>query len=91
MSKSVDVKQETAAILDRLGVPRAAWTGGSMASFSPVTGEEIARLKPVSSAEAAAAIEAAHLIEARGFLFRHLIAKGFLSNAEISGDDGSPA
>ncbi|MBX3573796.1 MAG: aldehyde dehydrogenase family protein [Mesorhizobium sp.] len=60
MSKSVDVKQETAAILDRLGVPRAAWTGGSMASFSPVTGEEIARLKPVSSAEAAAAIEAAH-------------------------------
>nr|WP_295469679.1 aldehyde dehydrogenase family protein [Mesorhizobium sp.] len=60
MSKSVDVKQETAAILDRLGVPRAAWTGGGMASFSPVSGEEIARLKPVSSAEAAAAIEAAH-------------------------------
>ncbi|MFH1794928.1 MAG: aldehyde dehydrogenase family protein [Pseudomonadota bacterium] len=60
MSKSVDVKQETAAILDRLGVPRAAWTGGGMASFSPVSGEEIARLKAVSSAEAAAAIEAAH-------------------------------
>ncbi len=60
MSKSVDVKQETAAILDRLGVPRAAWTGGGMASFSPVSGEEIARLKAVSAAEAAAAIEAAH-------------------------------
>ncbi len=60
MSKSVDVKQETAAILDRLGVPRAAWTGGGMASFSPVSGEEIASLKAVSAAEAGAAIEAAH-------------------------------
>ncbi|SMH40411.1 L-piperidine-6-carboxylate dehydrogenase [Mesorhizobium australicum] len=60
MSKSVDVKQETAAILDRLGVPRAVWTGGRMASFSPVSGEEIANLKAVTAAEAGAAIEAAH-------------------------------
>ena len=60
MSTSVDVKRETAAILDRLGVPRGAWTGGGMASFSPVTGEKIASLKAVSAAEAGAAIEAAH-------------------------------
>src|SRR5690606_25305751 len=55
-----DVKQEAATILDRLGVPRAAWTGGDMASFSPVSGEEIARLKTVTAAEADAAIDAAH-------------------------------
>jgi aldehyde dehydrogenase (NAD+) len=60
MSKSVDVKQEAAAILDRLGVARSAWTDGGMASFSPVSGEEIARLKALSAPEAAAAIEAAH-------------------------------
>ncbi len=56
----VDVKQETATLLDKLGVPRAAWEGGDMASYSPVTGEEIARLKTVSAADAAKAIEAAH-------------------------------
>ena len=60
MSKTVDVKQETATILDRLGVARDAWTGGDMASFSPVSGEEIAKLKTVSAAEAAKAIDAAH-------------------------------
>ncbi len=60
MSKTVDVKQETAAILDRLGVARDAWTGGDMASFSPVSGEEIAKLKTVSATEAGKAIDAAH-------------------------------
>ena len=53
--------------------------------------EEIIAALAAGDGEKAAAIEAAHLIEARGFLFRHLIAKGFLSNAEICGDDGSPA
>ena len=60
MSISVDVKQETASILDRLGVVGDAWTGGAMASFSPVSGEEIGALKPVSAAEAGAVIDAAH-------------------------------
>ena len=60
MSKTVDVKQETASILDRLGVARDAWTGGDMSSFSPVSGEEIGRLKTISSADAGKAIDAAH-------------------------------
>jgi len=60
MSKTVDVKQETAAILDKLGVARAAWQAGDMASYSPVSGEEIARLKTTSAAGTAKAIDAAH-------------------------------
>lgn len=59
MSVNVDVKQETAAILDRLGVSRQAWTGGDMASYSPVNGEEIARLRTTSTAEAESVISAA--------------------------------
>jgi aldehyde dehydrogenase (NAD+) len=58
MAQALDVKQETAALLDRLGVARDAWQGGDMASFSPVTGEEIARLK--TTGDASAVIEAAH-------------------------------
>ncbi|ODT16871.1 MAG: hypothetical protein ABS35_27125 [Kaistia sp. SCN 65-12] len=53
--------------------------------------EEIIAALAAGDGDKAAAIEAAHIIEARGFLFRHLIARGFLSNAEISGEDGSPA
>ncbi len=48
MSNTVDVKHETAALLEKLGVSRALYTGGDMASFSPVTGEKIADLKSVS-------------------------------------------
>jgi aldehyde dehydrogenase (NAD+) len=60
MSKTVDIKQETAAILDRLSVSHDAWTGGDMASFSPISGEEIARLRRTSTADATNAIDAAH-------------------------------
>ena len=56
----VDVKTETAALLDKLGVARADWQGGDMASFSPVSGEEIGKLKTVSAAETDKAIDAAH-------------------------------
>lgn len=56
----VDVKAETAALLDKLGVAGTAWQGGDMASFSPVSGEEIARLKTVSGADTDKAIDAAH-------------------------------
>ena len=58
-TKSVNVVQETAAFLEKLGVSRDLYTGGDMASFSPVTGEQIASLKTVSAAEAAAKIEKA--------------------------------
>ena len=60
MTASVDVKQETAALLDRLGVPRASWTDGDMASHSPVSGEEIAKVATSSAEAANAAIDAAH-------------------------------
>ena len=56
----VDVKKETEALLEKLGVARSAWQGGDMASHSPVSGEEIARLKTVSAADADKAIGAAH-------------------------------
>ncbi|UDF31570.1 UNVERIFIED_ORG: aldehyde dehydrogenase family protein [Roseateles sp. XES5] len=56
----VDVKTETAALLDKLGVARSAWQGGDMASYSPVSGEEIGKLKTVSGAETDKAIDAAH-------------------------------
>ncbi|MGB3813042.1 MAG: aldehyde dehydrogenase family protein [Shinella sp.] len=57
---TVDVKKETEALLDKLGVARSAWQGGDMASYSPVSGEEIGRLKTISAADAGKAIEAAH-------------------------------
>jgi len=56
----VDVKKETEALLKKLGVARSAWQGGDMASHSPVSGEEIARLKSVSAADTDKAIDAAH-------------------------------
>lgn len=58
-TKTVNVVQETAALLEKLGVSKDLYTGGDMASFSPVTGEQIANLKTVSAAEAAAKIEKA--------------------------------
>jgi aldehyde dehydrogenase (NAD+) len=59
MTDRVDVKMETAAILDKLGVARDAWTGGDMAAFSPVSGEEVGRLKSISADDAVKAINAA--------------------------------
>ena len=43
---------EAAAILDRLGVDRALYTGGSHVSFSPVTGTEIAPFAEIADASA---------------------------------------
>ncbi|QUD88620.1 L-piperidine-6-carboxylate dehydrogenase [Phenylobacterium montanum] len=51
---------ETAGLLARLGVPASVLTGGSLVARSPITGEETARLKEVSPAEAKAAIDKAH-------------------------------
>ncbi|WEZ82035.1 aldehyde dehydrogenase family protein [Rhizobium sp. 32-5/1] len=58
-TKTVNVVQETATLLEKLGVSKDLYTGGDMASFSPVTGEQIASLKTVSAADAAAKIEKA--------------------------------
>lgn len=52
--------EEAAALLDRLDVPRSAWTGGSLAAASPITGEIIGRVPVASHAEAMAAINRAH-------------------------------
>ncbi|MAY61900.1 MAG: aldehyde dehydrogenase family protein [Rhizobiales bacterium] len=59
MTSTVDVKTETSALLDKLGVARSAWTGGDMASYSPVSGEEIARLPAMSANDCNGAIDAA--------------------------------
>ncbi|MDF3855765.1 aldehyde dehydrogenase family protein [Paracoccus pantotrophus] len=58
--QSAPVADEAHAILDRLGVDRSLYLQGAMPSFSPVTGQEIAKLKAVSAEEAGRAIEAAH-------------------------------
>lgn len=58
-NKKVDVKQEAAAILANLGVDKAAYTDGDMASFSPITGEQIGALKTHSAADTARMIEEA--------------------------------
>jgi len=53
------LRTETEAILDTLGVARAAYSGGGLASFSPITGEQIADPGAVSSDGVAAAVAGA--------------------------------
>jgi NAD-dependent aldehyde dehydrogenases len=60
MKNKIDLKSETARILDKLGVPESAWRDGDMASFSPVTGEQTAKVRTTSPEEARRMIEAAH-------------------------------
>jgi aldehyde dehydrogenase (NAD+) len=60
MTNTVDVKIEAANLLGKLGVSPDAWTGGNMPAYSPVSGEEIGRLRTVSAKEAASGIDAAH-------------------------------
>jgi aldehyde dehydrogenase (NAD+) len=52
------IAQETEALLTRLGVPAAAYTGGALAVRSPITGEVIGRTTAAASPDAA--IAAAH-------------------------------
>lgn len=59
MTRTLDIKQETATILEKLGVAKDKWTNGDMASFSPISGEEIARLTSFSVADCDTSIEAA--------------------------------
>jgi aldehyde dehydrogenase (NAD+) len=55
----MDIARETTALLERLGVDKAVLAGGSMPSYSPLTGGKVADLSPVSAQDAAKAIEAA--------------------------------
>ncbi|WP_027486547.1 L-piperidine-6-carboxylate dehydrogenase [Allorhizobium undicola] len=58
-AKPASIAADAAAILDRLGVDKAAYTTGDLKSFSPVTGEQTGSLKTVSASEASATIERA--------------------------------
>lgn len=55
----MSVVKETHDLLKKLGVAEAAYTKGSMASYSPVTGEKIGDVQVVTVAEANKAIDAA--------------------------------
>jgi aldehyde dehydrogenase (NAD+) len=53
------IASETASLLERLGVEKDRLAGGDLAVRSPVTGEEVARLKTMSAAQVGNSIEAA--------------------------------
>ncbi|MDA4631070.1 aldehyde dehydrogenase family protein, partial [Escherichia coli] len=53
------IAQDVKTLLAKLGVAEAAYTGGTMASYSPVTGEKIADIAVHSAADTAKAIEQA--------------------------------
>ena len=55
----MDIAKETTALLERLGVDKAVLAGGSMPSYSPLTGGKVADLAPISARDAAKAIDAA--------------------------------
>lgn len=55
----MDIAKETTALLERLGVDKAVLAGGSMPSYSPLTGGKVADLAPISAQDAAKAIDAA--------------------------------
>ena len=58
--KLQSVVPDAAAVLGRLGVAEALWTGGNRAVRSPVTGEIMAQVQDASPAEVAVAVEVAH-------------------------------
>jgi aldehyde dehydrogenase (NAD+) len=59
-SPTATVAAQAHALLTRLGVPAAALTGGDLTARSPITGEVVARVRQVSTAEADTAIARAH-------------------------------
>jgi len=59
-SSASSVAAEVGQLLERLGVPRAAHTGGELAVRSPVTGEVVAQVRQTAPAEATATIGRAH-------------------------------
>ncbi|MGO4830828.1 aldehyde dehydrogenase family protein, partial [Rhizobiaceae sp. 2RAB30] len=55
----MSIKSETAALLSKLGVDEKSYLGGAMASYSPVTGEQVAALPVTTPAQATAMIDKA--------------------------------
>ena len=60
MATSQSLKDETLALLSRLGVSSSRLEGGSLAATTPITGETLARLTEISAADATARIGDAH-------------------------------
>ena len=58
--QSASVTAEVAQILQRLGVPTAAYTTGQLAVTSPITGEQLGAVATTSAANATAAIARAN-------------------------------
>ncbi|WP_365697667.1 aldehyde dehydrogenase family protein, partial [Phenylobacterium sp.] len=59
-AKITSAAAEAAAVLGRLGVTEALWTGGARPVRSPITGETLANVHDASPADVTAAIETAH-------------------------------
>ena len=49
---SIPIATQVDELLQRLGVPRSAYTGGELAVRSPITGETIAHVRQTTTAEA---------------------------------------
>ena len=60
MATSPSLKDDTLALLSRLGVSSSRLEGGSLAATTPITGETLARLDETSAVEATARIGDAH-------------------------------
>src|SRR5262245_29106186 len=58
--RSSALADEVAQVLARLHVPRSAYTGGTLAVTSPITGEVVARVPETDAAAVASAIDRAH-------------------------------
>lgn len=56
--QTMTLKQETGSLLTKLGVPATAYTGGTLTTHTPITGEAIAQLH--TTADPTEAIAAAH-------------------------------
>ncbi len=54
------VADDVAGLLKRLGVRKEQVSGGELAAYSPVTGEQIAQVQTTTAAAASTTIEAAH-------------------------------
>jgi len=59
---ATSIREETAALLKRLGVAAGAFEGGGRLVTSPITGEIIAEVHDRSARDVAGAIDAAHAV-----------------------------
>jgi aldehyde dehydrogenase (NAD+) len=59
-TESTPLSSEVHALLSELGVPASAYTHGDLPARSPITGESLAHLPPISPAAAMAEIARAH-------------------------------